>query len=82
MKPYREQSKEELLELKAELDARYQEAKAKGLRLDMSRGKPSAEQLDLSMGMMDVLHSGVDLKDSEGVDCRNYGVLDGISDAR
>ena len=82
MKPYREQSKEELLELKAELDARYQEAKAKGLRLDMSRGKPSAEQLDLSMGMMDVLHSGVDLKDSEGVDCRNYGVLDGVKEAK
>ncbi len=82
MKPYCQWSKEELLKLKEELDARYQEAKAKGLHLDMSRGKPSAEQLDLSMGMMDVLHSGVDLKDSEGVDCRNYGVLDGVKEAK
>ena len=82
MKPYREMSKEELLALKAELDARYREVQAKALHLDMSRGKPSAEQLDLSMGMMDVLNSGTDLKDSEGVDCRNYGVLDGVKEAK
>lgn len=82
MKPYREMSKEELLALKAELDARYREVQAKDLHLDMSRGKPSAEQLDLSMGMMDVLNSGTDLKDSEGVDCRNYGVLDGVKEAK
>ena len=64
MKAYRDMSKEELLALKAELDAKYREAQAKDLHLDMSRGKPSAEQLDLSMGMMDVLNSGTDLKDS------------------
>ncbi len=58
MKPYREMSKEELLALKAELDAQYREVQAKDLQLDMSRGKPSVEQLDLSMGMMDVLNSG------------------------
>ena len=80
MKPYREMSREELLQLKAELEARYQEVQAQNLHLDMSRGKPSAEQLDISMGMMDVLNSGVDLKDSEGVDCRNYGILDGIKE--
>ena len=82
MKPYREMSKEELLALKAELDAKYSEAKALDLHLDMSRGKPSAEQLDLSMGMMDVLNSSSNLKDSEGVDCRNYGVLDGVKEAK
>lgn len=48
----------------------------------MSRGKPSQEQLDLSMGMMDVLTSGVDLTCDDGTDCRNYGVLDGISEAK
>ena len=82
MKPYREMSKEELLALKEELDAQYPEVQAKELHLDMSRGKPSAEQLDLSMGMMDVLNSSTDLKDSEGVDCRNYGVLDGVKEAK
>ncbi len=82
MKSYREMSREELLDLKEELETRYQEVQAQNLHLDMSRGKPSAEQLDISMGMMDVLHSGVDLKDSEGVDCRNYGVLDGVKEAK
>ena len=82
MKPYQELSREELLSLKAELDKKYREAQAKNLHLDMSRGKPSAEQLDLSMEMMDVLNSSADLKDSEGVDCRNYGVLDGVKEAK
>ena len=48
----------------------------------MSRGKPSKQQLDLSLGMMDVLNSESDLTSSNGVDCRNYGELSGISDAR
>ena len=48
----------------------------------MSRGKPSKAQLDLSMGMMDVLTSDSDLVCSEGVDCRNYGVIDGIKEAK
>lgn len=48
----------------------------------MSRGKPGADQLDLSMGMMDVLADGADLKCETGVDCRNYGVPDGIPEAK
>ena len=48
----------------------------------MSRGKPSAEQLNLSMGMMDVLNSSADLICEDGVDCRNYGGLDGITEAK
>ena len=48
----------------------------------MSRGKPAKAQLDLSNGMMDILNSETDLVSSDGVDCRNYGILDGISDAR
>ena len=66
---YCEMCKEQLLQLKAELDERYKEAKAKGLNLNMSRGKPSAEQLDLSMGMMDVLNSNTDLSCEDGTDC-------------
>ena len=50
MKKYSDMSKEELLTLKAQLDKEYADIKAKGLALDMSRGKPSADQLDLSMG--------------------------------
>lgn len=82
MATYLEMSKEELLQEKAGLEARFEEIKAKGLKLDMSRGKPSTAQLDLGMGMMDVLNSSIDLKCSTGVDCRNYGVLDGIPEAQ
>lgn len=79
---YEELPKEELLELKSSLEAQFEEVKAQNLNLDMSRGKPSTEQLNLSMGMMDVLTSQSDLKCTEGVDCRNYGVLDGIAEAK
>ena len=82
MQPYQEMSREELLQEKEALEAVYKEYANGGLQLDMSRGKPSAEQLDLSMGMMDVLHSGVDLSCEDGTDCRNYGVLDGIQEAK
>ncbi len=82
MASYKEMSKEELLQLKSELNARYKEYQSKGLKLDMSRGKPCVEQLDISMGMMDVLSSDSDLKCDDGTDCRNYGVLDGIQEAK
>ena len=82
MKPYAEMTKEELQELRKQLSARYKEFQSKDLRLDMSRGKPCTEQLDLSMGMMDVLSSDDDLTCEDGTDCRNYGVLDGISEAK
>jgi len=82
MKPYSELTKEELLELEKELAAQYKEMQFRDLKLDMSRGKPSIEQLDLSMGMMDVLSSNADLRCDDGTDCRNYGVLDGIREAK
>ena len=82
MTAYKDLSVEELLSLKSELEAKFAEIKAKNLKLDMSRGKPSKAQLDLSMGMMDVLNSDENLTCEEGVDCRNYGVLDGINEAK
>ena len=82
MTAYKDLSKDELKALKKELTRKFEEVKAKGLKLDMSRGKPSTEQLNLSMGMMDVLTSSSDLGCEEGVDCRNYGVLDGIREAK
>lgn len=82
MTPYKDLSREELLKEKENLEQQFAEIKAKGLKLDMSRGKPSTAQLNLSMGMMDVLDSNADLVCEEGVDCRNYGVLDGIKEAK
>ena len=82
MTAYKDRSREKLLQEKELLEAKFQEIKGKGLKLDMSRGKPSEAQLNLSMGMMDVLNSTTDLRCSVGVDCRNYGVLDGIPEAK
>lgn len=79
---YNDMSKEELLTLKESLNKEYAEAKAKGLALDMSRGKPSAKQLDVSLGLLDTINSSSDLKALDGTDCRNYGVLDGIPEAK
>lgn len=82
MKAYQELSKEELLSLKAQLEKEYEDAKGKGLKLDMSRGKPSIAQLDLARGFFDVLTSECDMMDESGVDVRNYGALDGIPEAK
>lgn len=82
MQSYQEMTKEELLQEKARLSSIYKKYQQSGLQLDMSRGKPSQEQLDLSMGMMDCLNSDTDLKCDDGTDCRNYGVLDGIQEAK
>ncbi len=77
-----EMKQDQLNEMKAELTEEYISFKNKGLKLDMSRGKPSSAQLDLSMGMMDCLSSSTPLKAADGADCRNYGVLDGIAEAK
>ncbi|MBR1866044.1 MAG: aminotransferase class I/II-fold pyridoxal phosphate-dependent enzyme [Lachnospiraceae bacterium] len=82
MKSLKNLTKAELLVMKESLTAEYKEAQAKGLKLDMSRGKPGYAQLDLSLPMLDVLSSQDDMKASDGVDVRNYGVLDGIPEAK
>ncbi len=82
MKPYAEMDKKELQDELAELTAEYKRFQSMELSLDMSRGKPCIEQLDLSMGMMDALSSKVDLTCEDGTDCRNYGVLSGIHEAK
>ena len=81
MKKYINMTKEELVALREELQANYEDIKKLGLDLDMSRGKPCKEQLDLSMPMMKTL-SGKVLTCEQGVDCRNYGVLEGINEAK
>ena len=82
MKAYKDLSKEELLTLQEQLNKKYEEAMVKGLKLDMSRGKPAASQLDMEMDFMNVLNADSVLKTEEGVDCRNYGVMDGIPEAK
>ena len=81
-KTYSEMTRDELTGELQKLRAQYKRIQAQGMRLDMSRGKPCQEQLDLSMGMMDVLDSASDLTCEDGTDCRNYGQLTGISEAR
>lgn len=81
MKTYSELSQEELEKLYRQLKGEYKQMQLKGLELNMSRGKPCVDQLNLSMGMMDVLSSDSDLTCEDGTDCRNYGVLGGIPEA-
>lgn len=82
MKAYQEMSREELQALRDRLEKEFEEAKAKGLKLDMSRGKPSITQLDMGMSIFDILDAKSDMKSSEGIDVRNYGVLDGLLEAK
>lgn len=78
-----EMSKDELSAFKDKVQAEYDEFKARGLSLNMARGKPSSEQLDLAMKMLAAVNSyDADYKASDGTDCRNYGGLDGIIDAK
>ena len=78
---YSQMSKEQLQAEKTALEKQYADYKAKGLKLDMSRGKPAPEQLNLSLDMLLHCLDG-DYKSSNGIDCRNYGVLDGIPEAK
>ena len=82
MQSYQEMTKEELCKEKESLEAAYKEWQKRGLSLNMARGKPSEEQLDLTMPMMDVLNSSADLHSEDGTDCRNYGGMDGIPEAQ
>lgn len=82
MKPYKNMSEEELNVLKAELTKQYEEVKGKGLKLNMARGLPSAEQLDMEADFFDTLHPESDFYSEAGIDCRNYGELTGITEAR
>ena len=78
---YTKMSKEELLAQKEVVQKKYNELKELGLKLDMSRGKPSSAQLELSNGMLDVL-SRDDVANAMQGDLRNYGILDGINECK
>ncbi len=74
-------NKQELLDEKKEILKKYENFKKKKLKLDMSRGKPSAQQLDLSMDMLSSINSNTDCV-INGTDYRNYGILEGIPELR
>lgn len=78
---YQQMSDTELANALADLKDQVAEVKARGLKLDMARGKPSPEQVGISRPMLDLLSSDSDLTD-EGVDCSNYGCFEGIPSAR
>ena len=82
MKEYRELTKAELEALLAELEVQYEAAKAKGLKLDMSRGKPSTEQLNMGNDILKMVDYENAYFAEDGTDCRNYGGLTGIPEAR
>lgn len=77
MAEYKNMTKEELLAEKETLLKQFEDFKAMGLALDMSRGKPSKEQLDLSMDMLKPIEYV-----ENGFDVRNYGILDGIQSCK
>ena len=79
---YKNLSKDELIKMKAELEAAYNDFKSAGLSLDMSRGKPNKVQLDLTNDMLDIVNSSSDMKASDGMETRNYGGLTGIPECR
>lgn len=82
MQSYQEMSKQQLLDEEEGLKKEYARYKGMGLSLNMARGKPGAEQLDLTMPMLDVLRSDSELISESGEDCRNYGIVDGLPEAK
>lgn len=82
MKDFTRLSKDELNGMLISLNEKYEGFSAQKLKLDMSRGKPGADQLALSMDMMNLLNSSDNLKTTGGFDTRNYGLVDGIPEAR
>ncbi len=82
MKAYKDMSRDELLSLKASLLEQYKTEEAKGLSLNMARGKPGATQLAISMPLLDEINSKSDMTTLLGNDTRNYGDWDGIGECR
>lgn len=79
---YVDYDRDRLERLKCDLEREYAEHCAKGLSLNMARGKPSSAQLELSLPLLDVVDAASELIAEDGTDCRNYGMMDGIAEAK
>lgn len=79
---YFQMTPQQLAEEKKQLDIKYEVIKSRALSLDLSRGKPNRDQLELVNGMLTCVSTADDCKSEEGVECRNYGILDGIVEAK
>lgn len=75
-------NRQELEKEYSSLRKQFEDVKGKGLKLNMARGKPGKEQLDLSLGLLDAVNSSSDFVGADGMDCRNYGILKGIKECR
>ena len=73
---------EEIKEINQEASQQFEEFKSRGLSLNMARGKPCVEQLDLALGVLEALHARSEFANSNGDDCRNYGVWNGLPEMR
>lgn len=82
MTRFAEMSLDQRKDLLAALQDEYASFKARGLALNMARGKPAAEQLDLSMPLLSAVTTAEDCRAEDGTDCRNYGVLAGLPEAQ
>ena len=82
MQTYASMEKTALLHELAKLEGYYENYKAQGLSLNMARGKPGSAQLDISNDMFNSLTPDTDFKTADCPDCRNYGGLEGIVEAR
>ena len=79
---YADLSRAQLNEVLSDLTAQYEALKAKDLSLNMARGKPSAAQLELALGVLEALKARSEFANSNGDDCRNYGVWDGLPEMK
>lgn len=79
---YETLSKENLISEFNSVKAAYENFKSRKISLDMSRGKPGPEQLDISEELFRNITGKNDIKSENGTDCRNYGVLDGIPELK
>ncbi len=82
MKKFCDFTKDEVIRFRDEAQKRYDDILSRSLKIDMSRGKPCSEQLDIVQGDFEKAFAMTDYRSKSGFDCRNYGMLTGIDEAK